>query len=82
MNSGSLTSSSYRAVVWYEYWVNGHQYTNNVVDIGDTLMRKNMPTLTLFTRVNPEEAIRRYPEGATMQVFVDPNDPQHSCLER
>jgi len=80
--SGSLITGSYKAVVWYEYFVDGSRYSNNVVDLGDVILRKNMPTLILFTRVQPDDAVKRYPEGADVTVYVDPGDPKHSCLER
>ena len=80
--AGSATSSAYRAVVWYEYFVDAQRYTNNVIDIGDEVLREDQRNSTLFTRVDPSEAVRRYPDGADVTVYVDPADPKHSCLQR
>ena len=79
---GSMTSSNMRAVVWYEYFVDGQRYSNNVVDVGDEVLREGNPHFSAFTRVRAFEGVQRYPTGSDVTVYVDPQDPRRSCLHR
>lgn len=70
-----------RAVVWYEYFVGGRRYSNNVVDIADEIRSEGHPTGS-GSPESPRLTAERYREGDTVPVYVDPEDPHHSCLER
>ncbi len=56
--------------VAYTFSVRGQSYQGKRVSLGDISGR--------FA----EEAVRRYPVGATVAVFYDPNDPTDCVLER
>jgi hypothetical protein len=66
-------STSYYAVVLYEYMVDGKRYQSNRLTLGT-------PIGTSFTgRV--QKKLQEYPVGNRVQVFYDPDDPTEAVLE-
>lgn len=59
------------AEVTYEYQVRGDTYRNSRISIGEDLG-------DLFV----EQKLARYPKGAQVRVFYNPDDPQQAVLER
>jgi hypothetical protein len=80
-HESSLAVRAQRAVVWYEYFVGGRRYSNNVVDIADLILSEGRPAGSGSSE-SPRVLAERYPEGAVVPVYVDPADPHRSCLER
>ena len=78
----SLAAGSMRAAVWYEYVIDGRRYRNNVIDVGDEVLREDRPDAVAFIRVHAYESVERYPAGSDVTVYVDPADPERSCLSR
>jgi hypothetical protein len=81
LHESSLAIRAQRAVVWYEYVVDGHRYSNNVVEIADQVLSENQPAGSGSPQA-PQVIVDRYREGAVVPVYIDPANPQRSCLER
>ena len=64
----------YRAVIEYSYSVNGRDYHSSKLSIGGDL------NTSMSSRA--ERRCAKYPIGAEIQVFYDPEDPSSCCLER
>jgi hypothetical protein len=73
MIGGSRSSRWYKAQVAYTFAVNGQSYTGEKVFFGDSRFR---------SRGKPESVVDRYREGAEVEVFYDPQQPQQAVLER
>ncbi len=80
-HESSLAMGAQRAVVWYEYFVDGRRYSNNVIDITDEITSEYHPAGSRSSEA-PRVIIDRYREGAVVPVYVDPSDPRRACLER
>lgn len=66
-------STSYYAVVLYEYMVNGQRLQSNRLTLGT-------PIGTSFTgRV--QKKVLQYPVGSRVEVFYNPDDPTEAVLE-
>jgi hypothetical protein len=63
-------------MVVYEYEVNGIKYISNRVRVQD----QGGPTMGGALYENP--LLKRYPKGATVTVYYNPQDPKESALER
>jgi hypothetical protein len=63
-------------MVVYEYEVNGIKYISNRVRVQD----ESGPTMGGILYSNP--LLKRYPKGATVTVYYNPQDPKESALER
>jgi hypothetical protein len=63
-------------MVVYEYEVNGIKYLSNRVRVQDA----SGPTLGGALYANP--LLKRYPKGATVTVYYNPQDPKESALEK
>lgn len=63
-------------MVVYEYQVNGIKYLSNRVRAQDA----SGPTLGGALYANP--LLKRYPKGATVTVYYNPQNPKESALER
>lgn len=74
------TNSAYHLeefpMVVYEYQVNGMKYLSNRVRVEDA----SGPTLGGALYANP--LLKRYPKGATVTVYYNPQNPKESALER
>lgn len=73
-DSDGDSSTTYRAHVQYEYEVAGTRYTNDKINVG-------MVVSTSATK-KVQETLARYPAGATVKVYYDPNNPSDSVLEQ
>jgi hypothetical protein len=63
----------YRALVTFEYEVDGRRYLSDTITFGD---------YSSSNRGLAERTAARYPIGADVQVFYDPDDPAVGVLER
>jgi hypothetical protein len=63
-------------MVVYEYEVNGIKYLSNRVRVQDA----SGPTMGGVLYSNP--LLNRYPKGAAVTVYYNPQDPKESALER
>ena len=63
-------------MVVYEYEVNGTKYISNRVRVQDA----SGPTMGGALYANP--LLKRYPKGATVTVYYNPQNPRESALER
>jgi hypothetical protein len=61
--------------VTFAYDVNGRAYQSSQIKAGDTIMR-------VSTSENAYETVDRYPEGAIVQVYYNPANPEEAALER
>jgi len=59
--------------VLYEFEVNGKKYKGSVITPGD---------MTLAGNASAEKVVARYPAGADVQVYYNPNDPNKHFLEK
>lgn len=66
-------STSYYAVVLYEYMVEGKRYQSDRLTLGNTIG-------TNFTG-GVQKKLQLYPVGSRVEVFYDPNDPTEAALE-
>ena len=77
MLSSRLESSSdgecYRPVIEYAYVVAGRRYTSDHLDLLDAYQ---------CYRPDAEAILARYPVGARVQAYADPDDPRDVVLER
>ncbi len=62
-------------VVVYQYQVNGKPYTGQVIKAGEQYF-----SVRLYG--DAQKAIARYPVGAQVMVYYNPENPQESALER
>lgn len=67
------TTTSYYAVVLYEYMVDGKRYQCNRLTLGT-------PLGTSFTG-GVQKKLLQYPVGSRVEVFYDPDDPTNAALE-
>ncbi len=72
--SGWKVRVSYLPKVEYEYQVLGQTYTGSRLAFG--------AEKGYYTRQQAEEAIARYPEGAPVTVYYNPENPAEAVLER
>ena len=63
-------------MIVYEYEVNGIKYISNRVPGQD----KSGPTMGGISYSGP--LLKRYPKGATVRVYYNPQDPKESASER
>ncbi len=63
-------------MVVYEYEVNGIKYLSNRVRVQDA----SGPTMGGALYANP--LLKRYPKGASVTVYFNPQNPRESALER
>jgi Protein of unknown function (DUF3592) len=63
-------------MIVYEYQVNGIKYISNRVRVQDV----SGPTMGGVLYANP--LLKRYPKGATVTVYYNPQNPKESALER
>lgn len=64
---------TYEARIRYGYAVDGRQFKGKGLHIGGDVRR---------TRTWAEQRCAEYPEGAPVQVFYDPRNPETSCIIR
>lgn len=76
VTTGGQHDSGNWPLVVYEYEVNGIKYISNRVRVQD----KSGPTMGGALYANP--LLKRYPKGATVTVYYNPQDPKESALER
>ncbi|MFL6605677.1 MAG: DUF3592 domain-containing protein [Steroidobacteraceae bacterium] len=62
----------FAAAVVYSYQHKNVEYTGNIV---------SFPQIVYNWRGPAERICQRYPEGATISVYVDPQNPKRSVLE-
>lgn len=60
--------------ITYAYDVNGQTYQSSQFRAGDSVMR--------VTSGNAYQTVDKYPVGAIVQVFYNPNNPSEAALER
>ncbi len=68
-------NTSVQPVVHFAYDVNGRPYQGSHIRAGDSVMR-------ISTSENAYATVDRYPVGAIVQVYYNPDNPQDSALER
>lgn len=73
VSGGDNASVSPRVI--YEYDVYGRTYQGQQIRAGDNFMR-------ISSSGSAYDTIDRYPVGAAVTVYYDPNNPQDSALER
>ena len=71
----SGNSTSIYPVVVYQYSVNGQSYQSQTIKAGEQFF--NVRVIG-----QAEETVRRYPIGAQVMVYYNPENPQQSALER
>jgi hypothetical protein len=67
-------STSYYAVVLYEYVVNGQRYQSNRIRFG-------LEVGSGWTGM-AQKVVDKYPAGSVVQVYYNPADPTDAVLER
>jgi hypothetical protein len=70
--SGSGYSTSYYAVVFYEYQVAGQVYRSNVLQLGGEVGGS-------VSRA--QQKVMAYPAGSQVQVYYNPDNPQQAGIE-
>jgi len=70
--SDGKTTRMYSADVHYRYTVNGGQYSSDRVTLGDS---------STSSAGGKQEIVGRYPAGARVMVYYDPDYPQSALLE-
>lgn len=68
------TSTKYSPKIRYEYTVEGETYTNDNLYPGPA-------TSGSSNKDEQQEILRKYPEGESVEVYYDPNEPPVSFLE-
>lgn len=68
------TDIRYAPQVVYEYTVDAHPYRSSQMSFG--------PTQTHQRRTDAEAIMQRYPVGAAVAVYYDPQNPGQAVLER
>jgi len=66
---------STHAVIVYQYEVNGKTYQSQNVRAGDKFLKVNLSS-------KAQETVNKYPIGAKVTVYYDPNNPAECALER
>jgi hypothetical protein len=69
-----LWRPAFRSRVVYDYTVDGHRYAGDRVTFGATTISNVAAWVA--------GASRRYPQGATVDIFYDPSNPAEAVLER
>jgi hypothetical protein len=64
----------YEAHIEYDYEFDGRQYHGDTICVGGTF-HTSLPR-------HAEARCRRFPEGTSAIVYVDPQEPSAACLER
>lgn len=72
--SGGETTTVHPMVL-YAYEVNGRTYQSSQMRPGDSVMRMSSSQDAYAT-------VDRYPEGAIVQIYYNPDNPQEAALER
>lgn len=73
-NGANGTSTLYCPMIAYEYVVDGHHYMQNRLLMG-------APVSSNF-RSRAQKWVDRYPEGSTVKVYYNPDNPSEAVLER
>ncbi|MBL8092133.1 MAG: DUF3592 domain-containing protein [Anaerolineales bacterium] len=73
-HSSSGGSSVYPVIV-YQYEVNGKTYQSQTVRVGDKFLKVNIAS-------QAQKTVDKYPIGAKVTVYYDPNNPAECALER
>jgi len=73
-HSSSGGSSVYPVIV-YQYEVNGKTYQSQTVRVGDKFLKVNIAG-------QAQKTVDKYPIGAKVTVYYDPNNPAECALER
>ncbi len=75
VSGGDYTHVKPRVI--YEYDVNGQTYQNDIIKASDRI-------LVIQTRGSREayDTVDRYPEGAVVTVYYNPQNPSQAVLER
>lgn len=66
------TKTTYKATVFYDYSVDGTEYSSDKISFGD------------YSSSSPSHArriVNRYPKGKTVEVYYNPAKPQVAVLE-
>ncbi|MBL8099509.1 MAG: DUF3592 domain-containing protein [Anaerolineales bacterium] len=71
----STGGSSVYPVIVYQYEVNGKTYQSQTVRVGDKFLKVNIAG-------QAQETVDKYPIGAKVTVYYDPNNPAECALER
>ncbi|HCK67113.1 MAG TPA: hypothetical protein DHW49_12690 [Anaerolineae bacterium] len=71
----STGGSSVYPVIVYQYEVNGKTYQSQTVRVGDKFLKVNIPS-------QAQKTVDKYPIGAKVTVYYDPNNPAECALER
>lgn len=69
-----LENKTYHQTIEYSYRVNGKEYVNDVIRLGE---RFN----TVFGKEGAREAHLKYKTGSPVTIYFDPRDPANSVLE-
>jgi hypothetical protein len=67
------TSTSYSVRVTYAYTVEGNNYEGNTVGFG---------TMSHNERSDAQEELKSYPQGKSIDVYYDPENPSDSVLKK
>jgi len=67
------TSTSYSVRVTYSYTVEGNNYEGNTVGFG---------TMSHNERSDAQEELKSYPQGKTIDVYYNPENPSDSVLKK
>ena len=59
----------------YQYNVYSNEYSNSQIKVGDTF-------ISSYTSRQSYDTVDKYPVGAEVTVYYDPENPQQSALER
>lgn len=62
-------------VVVYQYEVNGKTYQSQTIRVGDKFLKVNLSS-------RAQSTVDKYPIGAKVTVYYDPNNPAECALER
>jgi len=73
--SGSIASETYLAHIRYEYSHEGRNYTRSNI-----FARTEQNAAEFSSREDAESFIADYPEGSSVTVHVDPDDPSNPYL--
>jgi len=65
-------AADYRADIAYRFKVKGRDYTSSQITLMD---------YSSSSSANAEGIVTRYPDGSTVKVFYNPQDPSESVLE-
>jgi len=68
-------AKSLRPKVRYQYKVGGQLYENDQVRAGDKFM-------LIMTSQQAHQTVERYPTGASVNIFYNPDNPAESALEK